>query len=485
MMMTRNRYLSVPVDRWCRFLIPGSVILLFAMLAAQTDLSMSIPLVVGVSGVIVIFIAFSQYLAVNLGIRFSLPVIIGTAILLRLMFIWSPPVLSDDLYRYLLDGFMVLSGENPYSLPPASVNSLTGPMAGIAPLVNHAHLITIYPPMAQIVFAAGTLVGSVTGHPTGMKLVLSAMDIVSCLLILVLLRRRHLSDDRLILYAWNPLPILEIAGSGHIDGAATCFLLAAVVSATRSFRGGGGWFSGMLMAAAVFTKWVPLMAFPAWFLLVQPPKKLTALAGFFVSGMVLSTLFWPEVLSGLDTLATYLEHWEFSGFLFRSLRQMSGSGIGSRKILLAAFCLTIGGMTARQWMSPRKPGAALEALAAISGAYLVMAPTVYPWYALYLAVFVPFLSAKTGWVGTGLLFIWSQLLSYRILITRNVTGRWIEEDLTSFWILSAPAAAWAAHGIARVVSNRYRRFQDESFQASSESIDSEEKSISTEAPVKG
>ncbi len=460
--MMRNRYVKVPVDRrWGRVLISGSVIFLFAVLAAQTDLSMSIPLVVAVSGLIVMFLAFSQYLAINAGIRFSLPVIMGIAILLRLMFVWSPPVLSDDLYRYLLDGFMVLHGDNPYALPPASVDSLTGSMVGISQLVNHAHLITIYPPMAQIVFAAGALMGGFIGHLAGMKLVLSAMDIVSCLLILVLLRRQNLPDVRLILYAWNPLPILEIAGSGHIDGAATCFLLAAVVLATCTFRGAGGWFAGMMMATAVFTKWVPLMAFPAWFLLVQPKNRVAALAGFFFAGTILSTLFWPEVLNGLNTLATYLEHWEFSGFLFRSLRQMTGSGSVSRKILLVMFCSTIVGITARQWLDSRKTAAALGALAAIAGAYLVMAPTVYPWYALYLVVFVPFLRSDTGWVGIGLLFTWSQFLSYRILITRNATGQWIEEDLTSFWVLSAPAAAWILHAILK------------------------NKTISTEPPVKG
>ncbi|MEM9862802.1 MAG: hypothetical protein AAF938_14360, partial [Myxococcota bacterium] len=70
------------------------------------------------------------------------------------------PVLSDDVYRYLWDGHVLLSGVDPYAHAPASP-----PLAGLRDAdwarINHPVLATIYPPLAQGLFALGRLLGGV------------------------------------------------------------------------------------------------------------------------------------------------------------------------------------------------------------------------------------------------------------------------------------------------------------------------------------
>lgn len=426
---------------WSRITISTAVFLLFARLAAEPDLSISAALLVGVTAIIVILLALTQYLS-HQGISPWSPIfIIGIALLIRLLFIWNLPVLSDDLYRYLFDGLMVLRGTNPYGAAPDAAVCLTREMADLIPLINHANLVTIYPPAAQMVFAGGAAMGKLAAPLAGMKLILSAMDIGSCILMLLLVKQLGLPSSRVILYAWNPLPVLEIAGSGHIDGGAAFFLLAAL---TLAIRPGKGIATGFFMALAILTKWVPLMALPFWFLLVPRTRRIQALVALCVTGSLLTSLFWPELLNSVATLGQYLRHWEFSGLMFRELRHFTGSGEISRIITMVLFAGITAILFLKQLRRPSEPGTAFGSLAAMGAAYLVLSPTAYPWYALYLAIFLPFIRHPAG-----LIFTWSVMLSYRILMVRNLTGLWLEDDLIPVMIVAAPMAAMICHALVK------------------------------------
>lgn len=363
------------------------------------------------------------------------------------MFVWHPPVLSDDLYRYLFDGLMTLQGQNPYALAPLDAGAPGPALKALLPLVNHGEMVTIYPPAAQAVFAAGAAAGRLAGMVPGMKLVLVAMDCGSCILILALLKCLRLPAHRAVLYAWNPLPVIETGSSGHIDAAAVLFLFAALVLTLRART---PVLAAFFMAMSILTKWMPLIFFPAWFLLVRPPERAAALATCIGAGSCLTLMFWPEVSHGMTSLGVYLAHWEFSGFVFRVLREMTGSGTITRALLAIAMAGTVGAGILRQWRSHRPPEeAAMACMATAAAAYLILSPTVYPWYALYLAAFLPFIPAPAG-----LVFTWSLLLSYRILITVSFTGQWAEESVTPALVIAAPAGAAAAAALFRSIKRR-------------------------------
>ncbi|ACN14497.1 hypothetical protein HRM2_13880 [Desulforapulum autotrophicum HRM2] len=414
-------------------LIGAGVAILFGRLALVPDLSASIPLVVGISGIIVILLALGQYWGTH-GKRAESPIFIITmAALFRIMFLWQPPVLSDDIYRYLFDGLMMIQGNNPYAIAPLDAQNIGPVMKALVPLINHNHIPTIYPPGAQVVFAAGAALGSVTGPVLGMKLMLFSMDMGTCVLILILLRTLGRPLYPLILYAWNPLPVLEIAGSGHIDGAALLFFLASLV---LSIQNRSSFLCGLFMGFSVVTKWVPLIFFPTWLLMVGKERRLTALLSFSITILALSLPFFPEMINGFVTLGNYLRHWEFSGFIFRSIRELTGSGMVSRLLVATVFAGIIGTLFIRQSATKRSSEDAMIFLLIISSAYLVLSPTVYPWYAIYLAGFLPFTPTPGG-----LVFTWSLMLSYGVLITLAATGQWAENGMTSLMIISAPGAA--------------------------------------------
>ena len=69
-------------------------------------------------------------------------------------------------------------------------------------------------------------------------------------------------------------------------------------------------------------------------------------------------------------------------------------------------------------------------------AFLLLTPTLHPWYAIYLTAFLPFAAGSAG-----LTLSWSVFLAYRVLILYGTTGQWVENDVVPILIISAPAGA--------------------------------------------
>src|SRR5262249_39941158 len=88
----------------------------------------------------------------------------------------------------------------------------------------------IYPPLTQAALALGALGG---GSPQAMKGVFVAADLGLVLALLLLLRRRGEPPSRAVVYAWNPLVVMEVAGSGHNDPLAIVLLLASTAAIIR------------------------------------------------------------------------------------------------------------------------------------------------------------------------------------------------------------------------------------------------------------
>ncbi len=194
--------------------------------------------------------------------RPALIVVLAAASGMRLLTVTAPPLLSTDLYRYVWDGRVQAAGINPYFYLPADPalaalrDGGAGPEA-IYPNINRADSApTIYPPAAQAIFAAIAY-----AWPTiwGVKAVMLAFDALAIVAALLLLRAARLPPERVLIYAWNPLPVWEFAGGGHIDAAALALSAFALLAAARRRP---AWAGGML-ALAVLCKLLPAALFPA------------------------------------------------------------------------------------------------------------------------------------------------------------------------------------------------------------------------------
>ncbi len=175
----------------------------------------------------------------------------AVAISARLILLFQIP--GDDIYRYVWEGDVVVSGWNPYLHPPES-ETLAFLRNDIWEKVQHKSVTAIYPPLVQVLFAVMALLRFGVME---FKLVFLLADLA-----VVLLLTRRFGVERTLLYAWNPLVIYCFAGGGHYD---SLFLFALVAGWLAFLRGrrlsAAGW-----LGVAVALKWLalPLIAWLGW-----------------------------------------------------------------------------------------------------------------------------------------------------------------------------------------------------------------------------
>ena len=158
-------------------------------------------------------------------------VIILFAIIFRLCLVPSDPsVLSKDMYRYIWDGRVQQEGINPYHYPPEADALKHLRDNQIYPNINRKDDPTLYPAGAQVFFRIFyALVGS---NVTAYKGIMVFFDILTLLVLTALLRVFDFNPARIMVYAWNPLAVFEIAYSGHLEGL-TVFLIKVPLIADR------------------------------------------------------------------------------------------------------------------------------------------------------------------------------------------------------------------------------------------------------------
>ena len=190
-------------------------------------------------------------------IRHGLAVVLIAAASMRVLTLSVPPLLSTDIYRYVWDGRVQAAGINPYLYLPSDPALTALRDSAIYPHINRADTApTIYPPAAQALFA---MTGLAWSSIWGVKSAMLAFDVLAIGAAMALLRTAGQPLQWVLIYAWNPLPVWEFAGGGHIDAAATGAAALALLAAVWRRPG----WAGLALGAAVLFKLLPAALFPA------------------------------------------------------------------------------------------------------------------------------------------------------------------------------------------------------------------------------
>lgn len=167
------------------------------------------------------------------------------------VWVWSPPILSDDLYRYLWDAKVLWETGDPYHYAPSD-----GALAALRDehwrRINNPGIATIYPPVAQGLFL---LAERVVHAPEALK----ALALLGHGLITGLMFRRH--RRAALAFGLNPMALVESAGSGHID----VFVGLAVLLCAWALESKRPLWAAVAAAMAGGIKLVGLMVAPLMF----------------------------------------------------------------------------------------------------------------------------------------------------------------------------------------------------------------------------
>ena len=339
--------------------------------------------------------------------KVRLPLILLFALAFRLLLLPAAPGLSDDVYRYLWEGYLQTEGINPYEHSPKSP-ALEEYRNPVWASVNNKEVPAIYPPFAQMVHALFYLgFGSVSGF----KLAFLGVEIGLVAAILGLLRQRGQPSGRVLVYAWNPLVVIEVAWSGHHDVLVAGLLLWALFLLQIRKRVA----ALALLGAAMLSKLYPLILAPA-FLRGLPARYWALLAGFLLAMAA------PYLGAGsrlVEGLSLYRDHWRFNGFLYSWL---TGQGLAQAWVegLLGAGLLI---WVCVCWV---RESCRLRQIYGLTGALLLFSPTLFPWYLVWIVPFLCFFPNPAWLLLSGLSF-----LSYEVLIDWSVLGTWRSDPFFS------------------------------------------------------
>ncbi len=315
----------------------------------------------------------------------ALPVgrLLGWAVVFRLCGLVGGPIYEDDFYRYLWDGYRFAQTGTPYGVAPeAFFTDPTVPAVfqRILDQVNYPELPTIYGPLTELLFVAAYALRP--GSVAALQALLIVVDLLAIGLLLRLAPARAV-----LLYAWCPLVVKEIAFTAHPDVAAVSLLLAAVVLAGRARLRA----AAVCLALAVGAKVLALLLVP--FVLAR-----ARLVHWGLFAAVLVSLYLPFVWQGgtdLATLVVFAREWEFNAALFGLLTPWMSAGLAR-----AACGLALAAGLAWYYVRYRQGAATVPRGDWIYGALLALWPVVNPWYLLWLLPFAAIRPSAWAWTAS-------------------------------------------------------------------------------------
>ncbi len=320
------------------------------------------------------------------------------AIFLRAVAFAMPPTLSDDVHRYLWDGWITLQGGNPFEHLPSdpALSSIQKTLDLTA--LNSPDYFSVYPATSQLLFALGAL-GEKLQTGLGiwtLKLVLGLIELGGLLLLARLAR-----PGALVLYAWHPAVVVESWGQAHSEAAAAGLLILCCFALTRS----RSWLAVAALSLAVWVKLHPLLLLP-WLLAVVGWRWwwVAAATSVFVWLPFLAPFVPANLKSSMDLYTGAFEFnagiYEFfvlvGDMLLRGSGLLGGSGDSSKIVALLLQCILLGILPVlyakgcfQRWSFPR-------AAALTYGLVLMTTATIHPWYSLPLLALLA-VAGRTAW----------------------------------------------------------------------------------------
>ncbi len=378
--------------------------------------------------------------------KIDIILILIVGFLIRTILVPSNPILSDDVFRYLWDGKVFSNGFNPFAYPPAS-SVLEGLRdTAIYPSINFKDIPTVYPPMAQIVFAVSFVIGY---NIIVWKIVLFIFEGLLVFFLYKLLIHFKMNGLRLSIYFLNPLVIIETYSSGHMEVIAVCSFIIGIYY----FYKNKTILSISMFVLSILTKYNPSIMILV-FLKKGFIKKILLVFGAIILALI------PFALNGSVPTAgmiSFANRWEFNGFIYKMFLfiydlfgfesskwfsfayngrvedlYLTGAFFYKLLAVLVLLIMLVDQFKKLKMTENFKGINYLQPVLLMGSAMLLLSPTLYPWYLIWI---IPLLIFLPNW--SWLLFTMLIQLSYFVLQGYATDGIW-EESSMILWMQYLP-----------------------------------------------
>ena len=340
------------------------------------------------------------------------------AIGFRLVFLIAYPRLSDDYFRFVWDGTLLVNGENPYLHLPSyylqNENSpiIPGLMESFYQRLNSPEYYSVYPPVCQAFFGLASYLAGTSFWLNSffLRLLILAGELGSIFYLTRILHFLRFPQGQIWSYALNPLIIIELTGNLHPEAWLIFFLLGSFYLLLRARPA----LSAVMLGLAVGVKLWPLLFMPfIW-------RRLSFKAFFRYATVVLLVLilifspFVSEVLihNIFNSLNLYFQKFEFNASVYYFFRWLGYQIYGYNNIARFGPLLSLATLAGilylaffqkrnftyshRQWWVLLLVGFTL---------YLAMATVVHPWYLTTLVALATCTRWRYPMVWSGLAFL--------------------------------------------------------------------------------
>tara|TARA_B110000238_G_scaffold201118_1_gene254924 strand:+ start:10916 stop:12280 length:1365 start_codon:yes stop_codon:yes gene_type:complete len=377
-----------------QLLLPLLILIGFYSIAFHLKRSETLPLLLTFSSLfLLLWLWFQNYR--------SLISIFILGALIRGLFLFYTPELSQDFYRFIWDGNIQILGINPYLYTPDHLIEIIGfpndkmLYKGMGSLSSSNF--SNYPPLSQYLF-------KIMGYLNRSDLFLPVLSLRIIYLIgeffifftgIALLKKINLNPEYIGWYFLNPIIIIEGIGNLHSEAFMLCFTLAAVLFIARNKSILGGLF----MSLAIAIKLLPLLIFPVFFRFLGIKKFFM----FSFSILTFSLILWGPFLEAemitnyQKTIGLWFTTFEFNGSVFNIIRtigyEVKGYNI-IRKLGEITPYITIGLVVIFTFLrSNRNLKSVFKSMLFLLSCYFFISTTVHPWYIINLI----FLGILTGY----------------------------------------------------------------------------------------
>ena len=321
----------------------------------------------------------------------------------RIALIFLSPELSNDFYRFIWDGELLLQGTNPYQYTPNELISYgsflsndyyLGLYHGMGELSQANY--SCYPILNQFFFAiAAFFSDNVAINLAVLKLIIILGDLGVFYFGIKILNILGQDKLKIAWYFINPYIILEFTGNLHFEGVMLFFILGFIYFTLKN-----NWlFAGLFLALAIQIKLIPLLFIPFVFKKLKWRKSLgfTALVLLIVlllAGILLNA---QNIDNFMSSLNLYFESFQFNASIFAWVNLAYSEYIGwdTTQIIgpilsrIAIICILILGIL----KADKKPNDFIIAILFALTIYYAFATTVHPWYislVLTLSIFTSY-----------------------------------------------------------------------------------------------
>lgn len=303
--------------------------------------------------------------------------------LIKLSFINTEPVGSDDIYRYIWDGKVQSEGINPYKYKPSD-NELKYLESEIVPSkVNFPNMRTIYFPLSQWIFYASYQIGGESFF--GIKLFIFLAELALVLAFYLLLRHVRMDYKNILYYLFCPLSIFQFSVDAHLDAFGLPLLIFSLYFYFREKK----IISAILLGLSFAIKPTGLVLLPVFFFFEK--GVINKVRFMLILLLIFGIQFLPYIFNSnpFEAFIIFSRNWMFNGLIFNIFNNIVHDNQTARSITSVLMILS--------FLPVYFFNIDFKAKIYLSTILLILfSPCVHPWYFNWLLILLVFYYQRSG-----------------------------------------------------------------------------------------